>query len=78
MGPRLIFLVLHMSKEDQAARIKARHGDEESFAEHLSKMYDVYEPASSDEPNAIHCLVTKDMSKDDVVEKITRLLKEHS
>ena len=78
LGPKLIFLVLHMSKEDQAARIKARHGDEESFSEHLSKMYDVYEPASSDEPNAIHCLVTKDMSKDDVVEKITRLLKEHS
>ena len=76
LGPKLVFIVLHMSKEDQAKRIKARHGDDESFAEHLSKMYDVYEPATDDEPNAIHCPVTNEMSKDDVVERIVQLLHE--
>ena len=58
-----------MSKEDQAARIKARHGDEKSFVDLLSNIYDKYEPASEDEPNAIHVLVDKDMSRDDVADR---------
>ena len=76
LGPRLIFVVLHMSQEDQAARIKARHGDAGHVVEMLANMHKMYEPAGDDEPNAIHCLITKDMTRDDVLEKIIQLLDE--
>ena len=49
MGPNLIFVVLHMSKEDQTARIKERHGEEENMIAMLTKMYDAYEIAAADE-----------------------------
>ena len=79
LGENLIFMVLHMSREDQMARIKGRHGDANAaMNDNFAKMYDMYEPAADDEKNAIHCLITKDMTRDDVVEKIIRLLKDHS
>ena len=70
MGENLIFIVLHMSKEDQLSRLKARHGDDESTLKQFSTIFDVFEPARNDEPNTIHIEVTKDMSRDEVVEKI--------
>ena len=66
-----------MSKDDQLARLKARHGEANDMFEMLGKMYDIFEPAGDDEPNAIHVLITKEMTRDDVVEKILRLLKDH-
>ena len=75
LGQELIFVVLDMSKEDQKDRIRARHGDDESILELLTRCYDVCEPPAEDEPKAIHLLVTKEMSKDDVVEKILESLK---
>lgn len=77
LGSNLIFIVLHMTKEDQMDRIKTRHGDEESMTALLAKMYDIYEPATEDEPNAIHVLVTKEMSRDDVADKIIKLVKNY-
>ena len=79
LGENLIFMVLHMSQEDQMARIKGRHGDANAaMNDTFEKMYHQYEPAADDEKNAIHCLITNDMTRDDVVQKIIRLLKEHS
>ena len=78
-GDNFIFVVLHMSKEDQLARIHGRHGEEGgSLNDMLTKVYDLYEPAGEDEKNSIHCLITKDMTREDVVDKILRLLKNHS
>jgi len=77
LGENLIFAVLHMSRDDQLARVKARHGEEFEALQSFDKMYDMFEPAADDEPNAIHVLVTKEMTRDDVVEKILRLLKDH-
>ena len=78
-GDNFLFVVLHMSKEDQTDRIKARHGDDcAPMVDMLTKCYDLYEPAGDDEKNAIHCLITKDMTRDDVVDKTLRLVKEHS
>ena len=77
-GDNFLFVVLHMSKEDQLGRIKARHGEDCSMmVDMLTKIYDLYEPAGDDEKNAIHCLITKDMSRDDVADKIKRLVKDH-
>ena len=68
-----------MSKEDQLARIRGRHGEEGgALNDMLTNVYDLYEPAADDEKNALHCLITKDMTRDDVVDKILRLLKDHS
>ena len=78
LPPNLIFGVIHMSKEDQMARIKERHGDaDKTVTDMLTKMYDLYEPAAEDEPNAIHLLVTKDMNRDDVVAKILQMMKNY-
>lgn len=77
LGPNLIFVVLHMSKEDQMDRVTARHGDDMHAINMLKKMYDLYEPATENEPNAINLVVTKDMSRDDVVEKIIRMVNDY-
>ena len=74
-GPNLIFVVLHMSKEDQVERIKGRHGEEQMFVDMLTKSYDVFEPAEEDEPNTIPILITKDMTREDVADKILQLVK---
>ena len=77
LGPELIFVVLHMSKEDQKKRIVQRHGDQAGgINDWLIKLYDLYEPATEDEPNAINVVVTSDMSRDDVVQKILKMLPE--
>jgi len=79
MGENLIFVVLHMTKEDQMERIVKRHGDaNENLIEKMTMCHNVFEPAEDDEKNAIHCLITKDMTRDEVVEKIVQLLKDHS
>ena len=77
LGEKIFFAVLHMNKEDQFARLKARHGEEFEASEMMSKMYDLYEPAADDEHNAIHVLITKEMTREDVVEKIIRFLNDH-
>jgi len=78
LGPNLIFVVMHMNKEDQYERVKARHGDEDSIVEMLAKIHEVFEPAGDDEQNAIHLLVTKDMTRDDVVDKVIRLVNDYT
>ena len=78
MGPELIFVVLHMTKEDQQKRIKARHGDEEegkSFTDMLLKSYEIYETAAENEPNTLEVIITPEMSPDDVVDKLLHMLK---
>merc|ERR1712080_718229 len=76
LGPNLLFVVMHMTKEDQTSRIKARHGDEESMVNMLTKMYDIYEIAGEDEPNAFTVVIPKDMTRDEVVEKILKAVEE--
>ena len=77
MGPNLIFIVLHMRKEDQIERLKARHGDDETLLEPLSNIFDVFEPAGAGEPNTIHIEVTKKMSRENVVEEIINNVRTH-
>ena len=66
-----------MTKECQEKRLIDRHGNDKMAIDFLTKIHTMYEPAGDDEPNAIHCLITKDMTRDDVLEKILQLLKEH-
>lgn len=76
-GNNLTFVVLHMSKEDEIKRIKTRHGEGEaadSVVAMLTKLYDMYEPATEEEPNSINVVVTDSMSREDVVKEILRCL----
>lgn len=67
----VIFVVLHMSREDQMKRVAKRHGDEQSsVVDWLKKLYDLFEPAAEDEENTIGIDVTNEMSREDVVQKI--------
>ena len=74
LGDNLLFVVLDMSKEDQLSRIKTRHGNSEKVASFLSKCYEFFEGAGEDEPRTIYVVITKDMTRDDVVEKILLLV----
>ena len=77
LGRRFIFIVLWMAKEDQLARITARHDEKDRLVSMLSKTYGMCEPASEDEPNSIHLVVTKAMTREDVIEKILCTLKKY-
>ena len=78
LGPDLIFVVLHMTKEDQEARIKARHGEDAGgeLNDYLLRAYNIYEPAGEDEPKTLDVRVTPEMTRDDVVDKVLNMLKE--
>ena len=78
LGDNLIFVILDMSKEDQLSRIKARHGNAEKVVNFLSKSCDFFERGGEDEPRTINVLITKDMTRDDVVEKILSQVKVHN
>jgi len=77
LGPDLLFVILNMSKEDQEKRIKMRHGEDENadtFNEMLMKAFNLFEPAADDEENAINVLVSSDMTREEVAEKILNLI----
>jgi len=71
LGRDLIFVVLHMSKEDQKTRIRAR---QKAFTDKLERSYSSFEPAEENEPNTIGVVVTKDMTRDDVLNKVLKLI----
>ena len=76
LGPDLIFVVLHMSKEEQTERLVGRHG--EAGRAFIGKLTALAEPEASAEENAINVTVTSTMSRKDVVEKILEMLPDDS
>ena len=75
LGEDLFFVVLNLTKECQAARLKARHGDTLSEDNSLTKMFDKFEPAGQDEENAVNVTIDDSMSQQDVVEKVLNVIK---
>ena len=76
IGPRLVFIILNVSKECQLKRVKARHGDAmaEAFMGILTGYSELMEPAGEDEENAYNVYITEDMSPQDVIEKILDII----
>lgn len=79
LGPDLVFIVLNMTRSCQEMRIKARHGVHDNETESpafdmikkmMTKMYDLYQPAGSDEVNAYNVDIDEFMSPDDVLNKV--------
>ena len=44
----------------------------------LTKLYDVYETAGEDEPNAVTVVIPKDMTRDEVVENILKTVEQYN
>ena len=75
LGNGVIFIVLNMAKEDQMKRLLSRHGNEESgLAKVLNNMFDKFEPATENEDNALDCVITSGMTREDVIEKIFKMV----
>ena len=72
LGPECVFIVLNMNRDCQKKRIMERHGDDMNgdFLDLMLKRAEMYEPARADEKNAYNVDITKDMSRDDLVQKI--------
>merc|ERR1711936_1274937 len=69
LGPDLVFVFLNMDAEDVRDRVlKRHHGDEE--AADMLMTNDFSEAANEDEENTVSVTVTKDMNREDVVNKI--------
>ena len=77
LGHNLTFIVLNMTKEFQKQRLLQRHqpGDEEGL-NFLLNLYELFEPAEDDEENAYNVSISKDMSPEEVIEKVFEIVKE--
>ena len=73
IGPDLVFIVISMTKECNAQRIKKR-GNMGEYADALIKYAELCEPAGDDEENAYNIVVTEDMSIDDVMGKVLEIV----
>ena len=74
--PDCIFIVLTLSKNVQRKRLLARHGEktEERVIEWLSGIFDLYECPGENERNTYNVDITEEMTPNDVVEKIQKIL----
>ena len=72
----MTFLVLNLTKGCQKKRLLARHGGEAAgdFADHLSRMHDMYEQAGEDEEGSYNVMITEDMTPDDVLNKVLEII----
>ena len=77
LGDDVVFIVLNMTKECLMKRLHERHaGTGVNVAGLFEKMSKVYEPADEDEKNAFNIAITEDMSPDDVIEEVQRIVQD--
>lgn len=74
LGPELVFVVLQMNEDDIRKRVTNRHKGQESAVEMLMAVNKMCEPAGEDEENAINIVVTDDMSREDVIKNILKMI----
>ena len=72
-GPDLVFIVMNLSNDCVAARLKQRHG-ESGITTALAKMHSKFQPASKGERNSYNVTIEENMSKEDVMQKILDML----
>ena len=72
---RVVFIVLNISLDMTIKRTLARHGDAEGVADFVANVYKVYEPAGEDEDNAFNVDIEEDMSKEDVLAKVLKVIR---
>ena len=59
----MIFLVMNLTKSCQTKRLLERHGDDGTggVAQHLNKLYELYEPADEEEEGSYNLTITEDI-----------------
>ena len=77
-GPQGIFVLLRLSKETNAKRVKGRHADgkADKTIARLNGIYDTYEDTQPGEENCVTILVDPDDSPQDVANKILKQVEE--
>ena len=74
----VIFIVLNVKKKLVSTRLSERHGNETYFSKKLSQylagLHKYYEPAGKDEENTFNVDVTQDISKEELVQKILKII----
>ena len=66
-----------MTEEGQNKRLLARHGSDEAginAANMMRKVFDMYEPAGADEGNTYNVVIEVDMTIDDVMNEILKII----
>ena len=69
--------MLNLTKEGIDKRLLARHGSDESgavAANMMRKVFDMFEPAGADEKNTYNVDIDADMTIDDVMSEILKIL----
>ncbi len=77
LGQEVTFVLLILSSETQSERVKGRHGDSEAgqaIADMCIKVGKLYEPKAEDEENTFDIIIEKEMSQDDVLEKVLQTI----
>ena len=72
-----IFVVLTVSEETQKQRVSGRHAeDDPRVSEWLTSMQKGFEPVQADEKDAYELIITPEMGKDDIAQKVLDLIKD--
>jgi len=74
LGTDLLFVILSMNMEDVRKRVKERHHGDDSAVELMAPIHNLCEPIEPDEENVVGVTITPEMSKEDVVNKILKLV----
>ena len=63
-----------MTEECQKKRLAARHGEDLESMSFLFKVFEAFEPAGEDEENAFNIIISEDMTKEDVLNKVLEII----
>ena len=67
--PDLVFITMTMTEACQRKRLKGRFGDQE-IPPFLIRLFEESEPAGDDEENAYNIMITEEMTRKDVLNKV--------
>ena len=67
--PDLVFITMTMTEECQRKRLEGRFGEQE-IPQFLIRLFEESEPAGDDEENANNIMITEEMSREDVLNKV--------
>ena len=80
LGPKCFFITLSLNQAAQRQRLENRYKhlheeQREKMIEYQIKQQETFEPATPDEPNSEHFLITPELDQEDVVQKILDIIK---
>jgi len=74
LDSEVFFITLTLTTDDLKNRIRGRHGDNEMVVNMFIDICKKFEPVEVDEPNGANIVVTEEMTKDEVMNKVLELV----